>query len=96
MTREPDAVERRVVYYRGRVQGVGFRYTAQEVATGFAVTGYVQNLPDGRVLIVAEGKRAELDHFLGEVMARLGHYISGVQSSVLPAEGGFRGFGVHF
>ena len=43
------------VHCRGIVQGVGFRYTMKTVAAGFAVAGYVRNLPDGRVEVVLEG-----------------------------------------
>ena len=51
------------VVYAGRVQGVGFRYTVRQVASGFEVTGLVRNLLDGRVELVAEGDRDELDAF---------------------------------
>jgi len=51
------------VFYSGDVQGVGFRYTAKSVATGFEVTGTVRNLADGRVELIAEGARAELEGF---------------------------------
>ncbi len=51
------------IFYSGSVQGVGFRYTAKTVATGFEVTGTVRNLPDGRVELIAEGARAELEAF---------------------------------
>ncbi|MEN9572221.1 MAG: hypothetical protein RL514_76 [Verrucomicrobiota bacterium] len=51
------------VFYSGRVQGVGFRYTVKQVAAGYAVTGTVRNLADGRVELVAEGARDELDAF---------------------------------
>jgi acylphosphatase len=51
------------VLYSGRVQGVGFRYTAKTVATGFEVTGIVRNLPDGRVELIAEGLKDELEGF---------------------------------
>jgi acylphosphatase len=51
------------VFYSGRVQGVGFRYNAKAAATGFEVTGTVRNLNDGRVELVAEGDRAELEAF---------------------------------
>jgi acylphosphatase len=51
------------VFYSGQVQGVGFRYTAKTVAAGFEVTGTVRNLPDGRVELIAEGQRAELEAF---------------------------------
>ena len=54
---------RLTVYYSGHVQGVGFRYTVKTVATGFEVTGTVRNLPDGRVELVAEGDRADLQAF---------------------------------
>jgi acylphosphatase len=67
--------ERRRVHYSGRVQGVGFRYTAQRLATGFPVTGYVRNLPDGRVELVAEGEPAALDAFLAAVRSELGDKI---------------------
>jgi len=51
------------IIYSGQVQGVGFRYTTKAVATGFEVAGTVRNLPDGRVELVAEGARAELEGF---------------------------------
>ena len=44
------------VYYEGRVQGVGFRFTSEYVAQQLKLTGWVKNLPDGRVELVAEGK----------------------------------------
>ena len=51
------------VFYSGRVQGVGFRYTVKRVVSGFDVAGIVRNLPDGRVELIAEGTRDELDAF---------------------------------
>jgi acylphosphatase len=55
------------VTYAGRVQGVGFRYTAESVAARFAVAGYVRNLPSGEVELVAEGEAAEVQAFLDEL-----------------------------
>ena len=54
---------RMTVLYSGRVQGVGFRYTTKTVATGYDITGSVRNLPDGRVELIAEGRREELEEF---------------------------------
>lgn len=51
------------IFYSGAVQGVGFRYATKTVAAGFEVTGTVRNLPDGRVELVAEGARDELEAF---------------------------------
>lgn len=66
---------RRLVFYSGRVQGVGFRYTARQIAQGFAVTGYVRNLPDGRVELACEGAEDEVGRFLGQIADELKPYI---------------------
>jgi acylphosphatase len=61
---EKHASRRRmIVHYSGHVQGVGFRYTAKTVATGFEIVGIVRNLPDGRVELIAEGLHAELEAY---------------------------------
>lgn len=60
-------LEQREVHYEGRVQGVGFRYRTLEIATSYAVTGFVQNLFDGKVVLVAEGVADELDRFLADI-----------------------------
>ena len=65
------------VHYWGTVQGVGFRMTARRVASQFAVTGYVRNLPDGKVELVVCGEAAEIDEFLGALAARMAPYIQG-------------------
>jgi len=65
---------RRQVFFSGRVQGVGFRYVTEAVASRFSVTGFVRNLRDGRVELVAEGAPDELDRFIeGVEQAMSGH-----------------------
>lgn len=56
--------ERRRIIYSGRVQGVGFRFTAHRLAQPFPVTGFVKNLHDGTVHLEAQGKPSDLDAFL--------------------------------
>jgi acylphosphatase len=82
-----------MVLYSGHVQGVGFRYTAREVAGGFDVCGSVRNLPDGRVELVAEGTRSELDAFRSALRdAGVGPLIRDEAVTWSPAHGDLRGF----
>jgi acylphosphatase len=81
------AREQRQVHYRGRVQGVGFRFTTRETAAGFEIAGYVQNLPDGRVRLVAEGEVEELDAFLAAIEEQMAGYIQERQVEVQPPSG---------
>jgi acylphosphatase len=81
------------VYYTGRVQGVGFRYAARTTACGFELTGFVRNLPDRRVELVAEGDRAELEAYLEAIRTgTMEHYIRNEQVVWEPATGEFAGF----
>lgn len=81
------------IFYSGRVQGVGFRYTTKNVAMGYEVTGTVRNLPDGRVEMVAEGQKDELEAFrLAIRESGLGSFISDEQITWGDPKGEFRGF----
>ena len=81
------------VFYSGRVQGVGFRYTAKNVATGFEVTGIVRNLADGRVELVAEGLKDELEGYQQAIReSGLGSLIAREDATWEDAKNEFRGF----
>lgn len=81
------------VYYSGSVQGVGFRYSVKSVATGFEVAGTVRNLPDGRVELIAEGDKGELESFRRAIRdAGLEHFIRDEQVQWAEAGNEFRGF----
>ncbi len=90
--KEVEGSQQREVLYRGMVQGVGFRYTVRWIAARLAVTGYVRNLPDGRVQLVAEGLPEELDRLLDAVGAQMGQYIRDTSQTARPATGQFDGF----
>jgi acylphosphatase len=85
---------RRTSYFSGRVQGVGFRYTARSIARGFDVKGYVRNLPDRRVEVVAEGQADEIDRFLAEIGQKMEGFIKNRTDDDSPATGEFSDFGV--
>jgi acylphosphatase len=85
--------ERVMNFYSGRVQGVGFRYTVKTVATGFEVTGTVRNLDDGRVELIAEGQKSELEEFLVAIReSEVGRFIKNEHASWSEAKNEFRGF----
>lgn len=84
---------RMTIYYSGRVQGVGFRYTTKRLATGYDVTGVVRNLPDGRVELIAEGERAELESFRCAVQdSEVGGLVRHEDVQWGTAAGEFRGY----
>ncbi|MFQ5430762.1 MAG: acylphosphatase [Phycisphaerae bacterium] len=87
---------RRRIFFTGRVQGVGFRYTTTRLARGFEVAGYVRNLPDGRVEAVIEGEAAEVERFQRAIRDEMSHCIADVTHQDTAATGGFRGFEVRF
>lgn len=85
-------IQQREVHYDGRVQGVGFRYRAREIAASYQVTGFVQNLFDGQVLLVVEGEAAVLDRFLADIEQQMRRNIEGRQVRIRPATDEFDGF----
>ncbi len=91
-----SASQRREVLFAGNVQGVGFRYTARRIAAGYAVTGYVRNLRDGRVQIVVEGNTQEIDGFLASLLAQMEGYVSDWTAEELAPTGQFFSFDIRF
>ena len=74
-------------WFEGHVQGVGFRYQTLCLAKGYDVTGYVQNMVDGRVHLYAEGEETEVIAFQSEVESELKNYI---KESVIKTDTGDR------
>ena len=87
--------QRLQIFYSGRVQGVGFRYSVKTLAAGFEVTGTVANLPDGRVELAAEGTRSELEEFRKAIQdSEVGGFIKQEDASWVPAKNEYRGFNI--
>ena len=87
-------MKRRSCWFSGRVQGVGFRYTAQNVASRYNVRGYVKNIADGRVELVMEGDEKEMDAIVREIGQHLDGFITERKDQVGPATGEFREFSI--
>ena len=90
------ALQRIEVLFSGHVQGVGFRYTALSISRSHVVAGFVRNLADGGVELVAEGEPSEVRAFVDNVKAEMTHYIRNATESLVPATGEFTGFSVRF
>ena len=84
------------VLYSGRVQGVGFRYSTKRIASGFDVTGWIKNLPDGRVELLAQALEAdELEAFLEDIQqSSLGSHIRQREVKAIDAQPNLRGFSI--
>ncbi len=85
------------VIFAGTVQGVGFRYFVKNIADKFGVKGYVRNLPDGTVEVVAEGDEKTLREFLeaienGPPLAE----VKGMRFEFLDKDGGFESFEIDY
>jgi acylphosphatase len=83
---------RRHCFFAGRVQGVGFRYTTRNLAISFDVTGFVRNLADGRVEVVAEGPAKEVEAFIEAISDRMRTYIHRCDAAHEPASGEYPTF----
>jgi acylphosphatase len=84
------------VVYSGYVQGVGFRYTARSIAGRHGVTGFVRNLSNGNVELMAEGNRGEIEAFLADLASVMEGHIDNIQISWTQPAGEFKGFGIRF
>ncbi|MCX5709582.1 MAG: acylphosphatase [Candidatus Omnitrophica bacterium] len=84
------------VYYSGRVQGVGFRYSAERLAGDAGVTGWVKNMDDGRVEVIAEAEEKSLNKFLDSIAKSFSRYITDTDITWGPATGAYSEFGIGF
>jgi acylphosphatase len=87
-------VHHETAHFTGRVQGVGFRYAALQVAREYEVSGFVANLPDGRVVLEAEGTQAEVERFITAVQERMDGYVRKVDRTSSPRSPQFSGFSI--
>jgi acylphosphatase len=90
------AIKRVEVHYSGNIQGVGFRFSAENFANAYKLVGYVRNLPDGRVELVAEGGENTLNRLLEAIRQDMGHLIVNYSIKWLTPTGEFKRFDIRF
>ena len=84
------------VLYSGRVQGVGFRQSVCNVAREQGIQGYVQNLDNGKVRLVAGGKSKQVNDLLDSVKSIWADNISAIDRKDMQFDDQFSGFSVRY
>ena len=84
------------VVYEGRVQGVGFRFTCQRIAEDLGVMGWVRNMPDGNVELIAEGEETVIQELLSDIKENMGRYISRDRIEWQECKRESKGFNIRF
>jgi acylphosphatase len=86
----------RHVIFSGRVQGVGFRYTCHRIASRYELRGFVKNLPDGSVEMLAQGHPEDIADCLADISESFAGYIRNTQANEAPVNPQYKDFRVEF
>jgi acylphosphatase len=92
---EMNAIARHIIF-TGRVQGVGFRFTALDLANRHRLTGFVRNRADGTVEMVAQGSDEQINALLQDIQARYSDYITETKINETPSNPQFKDFKITF
>lgn len=84
------------IFYEGAVQGVGFRFTAERVASSLGISGWVRNLSDGRVEILCEGSEPSLNLFMEKLYSVFKRNLANVDIEWCEAKGDLDAFDIRF
>ena len=87
-------MKRAHIYFTGRVQGVGFRYTARQLAAQLGLVGWVKNLPSGEVEAITEGDEKRIQEFLDQIKEHFRGGIEDCRVDFQDAYGEFKSFDV--
>jgi len=84
------------VIFIGRVQGVGFRFTAHRMAHRHQLTGYVRNMPDGTVEMLAQGPAPDVDGCIQDIKGYFDDYIRDTEIQEIPLNPKYNDFRITF
>ncbi len=86
----------RHIIFKGRVQGVGFRFSVLNAASRYRLTGYVRNLPDGAVEMLAQGPANAIDDCIKNIQLSLGDYVRETKTEEVPPNPKYTDFKITF
>jgi len=86
----------RHVIFIGRVQGVGFRFTAHRMAQRHLLTGFVHNLPDGTVEMLAQGPARDINDCIQDIKDYFGDYLRETRTNEIPPDPKYKDFRITF
>ena len=84
------------VLFTGTVQGIGFRYTCRDYASGLGLKGWVKNLPDGRVELWVEGPKDRIENLFQKIEAHFDGFIRDKNVNYSDTNGQFEDFQIVF
>lgn len=90
-----DKTARHMIFI-GRVQGVGFRFTARNIAQRHGLAGFVRNLPDGTVELLAQGPSQAVDDCLTDLQDAFAGYIRDTRVEQVPYDSRYGAFNIAF
>jgi acylphosphatase len=88
-------IARRIIF-KGRVQGVGFRYTARQIASKLPVVGTVRNLPDRSVEMIIQGTDADIEACISEIQQYFRSYIRDIDTTPMVVNPNLSSFEITF
>lgn len=80
----------------GRVQGVGFRYTAMTLAKRYDISGYVRNISDGSVEMVVQGRKDDIKEYLERISSEFSGYITSHKSEAVEYDPSYSNFKIAY
>jgi acylphosphatase len=82
--------------FTGQVQGVGFRFTALNIANRYQLTGMVRNMPDGSVEMIVQGPADDIDNCVSDIKKSFGGYIREIKKQEIPYDPQYKDFKITF
>ena len=84
------------IIFAGRVQGIGFRFTALDIANRYKLTGMVRNAPDGTVEMTAQGPPDNIADCIRDIKEAFEGYIRETKTEEIPPDPKYTGFKIAF